>query len=153
MNSVAKSLDGGALRALVLLLAVASACAGTRELEMDRAYEAGIASVERLDVNVRRGRPAGVDVDVFGQLPDACTLIHRAQQDRRSTGITVTLTTRRESGARCPPEPRAYQRIVALDIQGMPPGLYFVSVNGVSTTFQIFPDSLAPNAADRYRTW
>jgi hypothetical protein len=132
---------------------MASACAGTRELELDRAYEAGVASVEKLDVSVRRARPVAVDVNVFGQLPDACTLIHRAQQDRRPTGITVTLTTRRESGSRCPPEPRVFQRNIALDIQGMPPGLYFVSVNGVSTTFQIDADTLVPNPAERYRSW
>lgn len=134
-------------------LALLGACAGKSAVDRDRAYEAGIAAVERLDVNLRRERPVAVDVMVTGRLPDACTLIHRAQQERRSTGITVTLTTRRESGARCPPEPRYFQHAVALDIHGLPPGLYFVSVNGVSSTFQIFADTLAPDPSQRYRTW
>lgn len=136
-----------------LLLVLLSACAGGRALEMDRAYEAGFATVDRLDVSVHRERPVSVDVTVSGQLPDACTLIHRAQQDRQTTGITVTLTTRREAGANCPAERRYFQRTLALDVHGMSPGLYFLSVNGVSTTFQIFADSVSPNPSDRYRTW
>jgi hypothetical protein len=141
------------MRKLALSLVCLAACAGGRAYEMDRAYEAGVATVDRLDVSVHRERPVSVDVTVSGQLPDACTLIHRAQQDRQTTGITVTLTTRREAGANCPAERRFFQRTLALDVQGMPPGLYFLSVNGVSTTFQIYADRVAPNPGDRYRTW
>ncbi len=141
------------MRYCVLLLVVLSACASGRDYEMDRAYEAGVAAVERLNVSVHSGRPVSVDVSVTGQLPDACTLIHRAQQDRRASGIAVTLTTRRESGATCPPEPQPFQRTISLDVHGLPPGLYFVSVNGVSSTFQIGVDSIAPNASDRYPTY
>jgi hypothetical protein len=141
------------MRLVPLLLALACACAGRSALERDRAYEAGVASVERLDVSARRERPVAVDVTIFGQLPDACTLIHRAQQEQLSTGVTVTLTTRRESGASCPPEPRAFQHTLSLDVHGLPPGLYFVSVNGVSSTFQIYADSLSPDPSQRYRTW
>ena len=141
------------MRGFLLLLAFASACAGGRALDADRAYEAGIATVERLDVNVHRERPVSVDVSVFGQLPDACTLIHRAQQERRASGITVTLTTRRESGASCAAEPQPFQRTIPLDIHGLPAGLYFVSVNGVTATFQIFVDPIDRDGLERYRTW
>jgi hypothetical protein len=138
--------------AIGLVLALV-ACAGAREFNADRAYEAGVAAVERLDVSVRRERPVAVDVSVTGQLPDACTLIHRVHQERRVTGIEVTLTTRREAGARCPAGPRPFQRMLSLDVHGLPAGLYFVSVNGVSTTFQIFDDSAVREPLDRYQTW
>ena len=142
------------MRGLLLLLGFVSACAGgQRALEADRAYEAGVATVERLDVNVRRGPPAAVDVSVFGQLPDACTLIHHTRQERRASGIDVTLTTRRESGASCASEPQPFQRTLALDIHGLPAGLYFVSVNGVTTTFQLFVDPIDRDRLERFRTW
>ncbi len=141
------------MRGRLLLLVWLSACATGRTLEADRAYQAGVAAVERMDVTVHRGQPVSVDVSVFGRLPDACTLIHRVLQERRITGIAVTLTTRRETGARCAAEPRPFQRTISLDVYGIPPGLYFVSVNGVSTTFQIFADSIVPNPVDRQRAW
>lgn len=140
------------LRTSWLLLALLCACAGSA-IERDRAYEAGVAAVEKLDVTVHRERPVSVDVTVSGELPDACTLIHRAQQERQPSGVAVTLTTRRESGANCPPEPRAFQRTLTLDTHGLPPGLYFVSVNGVSSTFEIQADSVSPDPFERYRTW
>ena len=126
------------MRVRWLLLVALCACAGNRGYEADRAYEAGIAAVESIDVTEHRQRPVSVDVTVSGTLPDPCTLIYRAQQERHTSGITVTLTTRRESGARCEPEPRPFQRTFPLEIQGTAPGLYFLSVNGVSGTFQVF---------------
>lgn len=141
------------MRVRLLLLVWLSACAGRSAYDADRAYEAGVAAVERIDVNVHRGAPIAVDVSVFGQLPDACTLIHRTLQERRASGIAVTLTTRRESGASCAVEPRPFQRTFGLDIHGLPAGLYFVSVNGVSATFQIFVDPIDRDGLERYRTW
>ena len=131
------------------LLVVLCACAGNRAPEEDRAYQLGVAAVESIDVTVHRERPVSVDVTVSGQLPDACTLIYRTQQERSTTGILVTLTTRRESGANCAPEPRPFQRTFLLDIHGMPPGLYFVSVNGVSGTFQILANAIDKNGPER----
>jgi hypothetical protein len=133
------------------LLVLLCACAGNRALEEDRAYQLGVAAVESIDVTVHRERPVSVDVTVSGRLPDPCTLIYRTQQERRSSGITVTLTTRRESGASCEPEPRPFQRTISLDIHGMPPGLYFVSVNGVSGTFQILANAIDGNGPEHDR--
>ncbi len=141
------------MRVRWLLLVALCACAGNRAVEADRAYEAGVAAVESIDVTVHQQRPVSVDVSVSGKLPDICTLIYRTQQERHTSGITVTLTTRRESGARCEAEPQPFQRTFSLEIQGMPPGLYFVSVNGVSGTFQIPADQIDRNGLERYRTW
>ena len=141
------------MRVWWLWLVVICACAGNRAYEADRAYEAGVAAVESIDVTAHRERPVSVAVTASGTLPDACTLIHRTQQERSTSGITVTITTRRESGANCPPEPQPFQRTFSLEIQGMPPGLYFVSVNGVAGTFQLYEDQLDRNGLERYRTW
>ena len=81
-----------------IAIAFAIACAGTRAPEVDRAYQAGLAPVERIDVQVFSERPVSVHVRVYGQLPDTCTALDRSRQERLGSGIDVTLTTRRESG-------------------------------------------------------
>jgi inhibitor of cysteine peptidase len=128
-------------------------CAGGRALEADRAYQAGLAPVERIDVQVFPERPVSVHVSVYGQLPDSCTELDRSRQQRLGSSIEVTLTTRRESVPDCSAEPRPYQRRILLDVVGLPAGLYFVDVNGVRESFQIFQDRSVPDPMDRFRTW
>jgi inhibitor of cysteine peptidase len=123
---------------LAIACALAAACAGSHGIEADRAYEAGLAPVERLEVRSSRRPPAMVRVEAIGVLPDACTEIDRVRQQRSAAGVTVTLTTRREARAGCAAEPVPFRRGVLLDVEGLPPGLYFVEVNGVRETFEVF---------------
>jgi inhibitor of cysteine peptidase len=143
------------VRGLALGLVVVSfvGCAGRSALEEDRAYQAGLASVERIEVTVFQERPVSVHVSVYGQLPDSCTELDRSQQQRLGSGIDVTLTTRRESRTDCAAEPRPFERRILLDVVGLAPGLYSVEVNGVRESFQIFRDSSIPDPMDRLRTW
>jgi hypothetical protein len=142
------------MRSFAIGIALAAlACAGQSAYDRDRAYDAGVAKVARIDVTEQRQRPVSVDVTVHGELPDGCTLIHRTLQERRPTGITVTLTTRRESGSRCPAEAYPYVHTFTLDIAGLPSGLYFISVNGVSSTFEIPPSSIQPNPSNRFPSY
>jgi len=135
-----------------IAIAFAIACAGTRALEADRAYQQGLARVDRIDVRAFRERPVSVHVNVYGQLPDTCTELGRSRQERLGSGIEVTLTTRSESGPGCAEEPRPFERRILLDVAGLPPGLYVVKVNGVSGSFQIFEDP-ETREMDRLRTW
>jgi inhibitor of cysteine peptidase len=137
------------MRRLPWLLLLASACAGARALEADRAYQAGLAKVERIEVRVHDERPVSV-LSAYGELPDGCTEIDRTLQDRRVSGIDVRLTTRRDSGASCAPEARRFERGILLAIEGLPSGLYFVNVNGVQGTFQILEDFGARDRFERY---
>jgi hypothetical protein len=130
---------------------LALACVGTREIEDDRPYQAGLASVERIDVRVSRELPTSVHVEAEGVLPDSCTEIHRVRQERHVSGVTVTLTTRRESGAVCAAQTQRFRRSILLDVGGLAPGLYFVEVNGVHGTFQIYEDLGAPDRYERHR--
>ncbi len=125
---------------VAIAIAFAVACAGTRTLEADRAYQLGLASVDRIEVRVLSHRPASVHVNVYGQLPDTCTKIQGSQQKRLGSGIDVTLTTRRESRAGCVAEPRPFERRVLLDAAGLSAGIYSVSVNGEQGSFQILED-------------
>jgi inhibitor of cysteine peptidase len=135
-------------RALAACGLFAAACAGSRALEADRAYQAGVAQVERIAVDASKRPPSRVHVEAFGTLPDACTEIDRVRQRREGAGVDVTLTTRREARS-CEAAPRPFQRSILLDVSGLPPGLYFVDVNGVRGTFQIFEDLGHPDRFER----
>jgi hypothetical protein len=132
---------------LVLAIAFAVACAGSRALEADRAYQLGLASVNRIEVRVLMKRPASVHVNVFGTLPDSCTEIEASRQERLGSAIDVILSTRRESRASCVASSRPFERQILLDVVGLPAGAYSVTVNGVQGSFQITKD------LDAWRPW
>jgi inhibitor of cysteine peptidase len=130
-------------RAGALLAACcALACAGTggmRGMQEDRAYQLGLASVERIDVKVMR-RPVTVHVNVYGTLPDTCTEIEGTEQQRLGSSFDVTLATRRDSHSNCVSTPRPFEKRILLDVAFLPSGLYSVDVNGVQGSFQILED-------------
>jgi inhibitor of cysteine peptidase len=132
---------------LSIAIAFGVACAGSRALEADRAYQLGLASVERIDVSVMMKRPASVHVNAFGTQPDSCTEIERSQQERFGSQINVMLSTRRESRAGCVAEARPFERRILLDVVGLPAGVYSVTVNGVQGSFHITKD------LDAWRPW
>jgi hypothetical protein len=146
--------EARAVRFLALALAfVAAGCAGRDPVKADRAYQAGLAAVSRIEVDSQRVKPFTVRVTVRGHLPDACTEIDRVRQEQVSGGIEVTVTTRRESGALCATVARPYETSVLLTTHGMMPGLYFVTVNGVRETFQLHEDLSDPNRFEHYHNW
>jgi inhibitor of cysteine peptidase len=133
----------GSMRRVGLTLAIGFAigCAGNRAIEADRAYQLGLASVDRIDVRVLTNRPASVHVNAFGTLADSCTELERSHQEHFGSRIEVTLSTRRESRAGCEASPRPFERRILLDVVDFAPGVYTVTVNGVQGTFQITLDS------------
>jgi inhibitor of cysteine peptidase len=150
---VARGEEAGEVCRLALSIALACgvACAGTSAREADRAWVEGLAAVSQIRVETHRAPPFSVFVVVHGELPDACTRLDRVKQEQRASGIEVTLTTRREPGEVCAPEATPFDTRVTLAIEGLPDGLYFVTVNGVQGTFEITEDLLAPDRFERYR--
>jgi len=120
--------------------AAALACAGTHSPEADRAYQVGVAPVERVDAYAWNTIPASAQVVAYGKLPNTCMKLGRAHQQRLAGSIDVTLTTRYDFGPDCAEEPRPFEQRILLDVAGLPPGLYVVRVNGVVGTFQLFDD-------------
>jgi hypothetical protein len=142
------------VRWLALAIALfAAGCAGRDPIKADRAYQAGLAAVSRIEVDSQRVKPFTVRVTVHGDLPDPCTEIDRVRQEQVSGGIEVTVTTRRESGALCAAVVKPYETTLMLTTHGMMPGLYFVTVNGVRETFQLHEDLADPNRFEHYHSW
>ncbi len=130
----------GSRAALALLLATLSgACAGDRAREADRAYTAGVARVDRVDVELVSTRPPRLRVGVEGAIPDACTEIDPPEIRTFGARIEITLGTRRAFGASCPAEESRFSRSIPVMLTGEF-RLYVVDVNGVGGSVSLPPD-------------
>jgi hypothetical protein len=114
-------------------------CAGSAARDADRAYSAGVARVEQIEVALVSARPPRLRVTIRGFLDDACTRIEPPRIQLLGPRIEISLETRRPFGADCPPEETPFSRSIPLMLEG---GfrLYVVNVNGLSDTVALPPD-------------
>lgn len=80
--------------------------------------------------------PIGVEVLLKGTLPDACSRLENAQQQRRGHFIDVELTIRQPRGRACAQVIRPFRFYLPLD-GTFEPGSYTLKVNGAATPFRI----------------
>lgn len=126
-------------RLALVFLALAAACAGHAAREADRAYTAGMARVERVEVDLASARPPRLRVAVEGTLPDACTRIDPPEIRLLGARISIALETRRPAGADCAPGELRFTRSIPVAVSGEF-RLYVVEVNGVSDSVALPPD-------------
>jgi len=108
------------------------------------AVEVGLAVVDSIDILIMESMPVQVSVVVRGNLPDGCTTIGEAATQRDDRTFVVTLTTRRPLDAMCTEALVPYEQAVPLEVAGLPAGVYTVTVNGVSDTFELAVDNVLP---------
>ena len=108
------------------------------------AVEVGLAVVDSIDILIMELMPVQVSVVARGNLPDGCTTIGQAATEHDDTIFVVTLTTRRPLDAVCTEALVPYEQAVPLDVAGLPAGVYTVTVNGVSDTFELAMDNVLP---------
>ena len=106
------------------------------------AVEVGLAVVDSIDILIMESMPVQVSVVVRGNLPDGCTSIGQATTERDDKTLVVTLTTQRPVDAMCTQALVPYEQTVPLDVAGLPAGVYTVTVNGVSDTFELAVDNV-----------
>ncbi len=102
--------------------------------------EVGSTPADVVTVDVRRSEtnPGGLDAHVTGTLPDDCARISSVSQTRSGSTINVSILTTRAERESCRPGIRVpFNEVVPLDTEGLRSGLYTVSVNGVSRTFEV----------------
>lgn len=102
----------------------------------------GVASVEDIDILILESFPVQVNVVARGNLPDGCTTIDKVTQERDGNTFRVTITTVRPVGMVCTEALVPFERVIALDVYGLPAGVYTVEVNGVSDTFELTVDNV-----------
>ena len=108
------------------------------------AVEVGLAVVDSIDILIMESMPVQVNVSTRGNLPDGCTKIGQTRTERDDRTFVVTLTTRRPLDAMCTQALVPYEQAVPLDVAGLPAGVYTVTVNGVSDTFELAVDNALP---------
>lgn len=106
----------------------------------------GIATVDKVDVLVLESFPVQITVVASGNLPDGCTTLSDVVTGREGNTFTLTLNTSRLAGAMCTEALVPYDKVVSLDVAGLPAGDYTVLVNGVSGTFNLAIDNVLTEA-------
>lgn len=108
------------------------------------AVEVGLAVVDSIDILIMESMPVQVSVVARGNLPDGCTSIGQVTTERDDKTFVVTLTTKRPLDAMCTEALVPYEQTLPLDVAGLPAGVYTVTVNGVSDTFELAVDNVLP---------
>jgi len=104
----------------------------------------GEATVEDIDVLILESFPVQVNVLAHGYLSDACTEIDDITQQRRGKTFLVTITTARPVDAVCLQAVTEFEEVISLEVLGLQAGTYTVDVNGVTGSFQLEMDNVAP---------
>jgi inhibitor of cysteine peptidase len=127
-------------RPLALLFpALLGACAGSPAREADRAYTAGIARVDRIEVALVSTRPPRLRITVRGFVDDACTRIEPPRIRPLGARIEISLETQRPFGAKCPRQDSPFTRTISVMLSGEFQ-FYDVDVNGVSESVSLPPE-------------
>jgi hypothetical protein len=108
----------------------------------------GTATVESVEILILESFPVQVNVVARGNLADACTRIGEILQERDGNTFQVTITTLRPAAVVCPEGLVPFERVISLDVHGLPAGMYTVTVNDVSGTFELAVDNVPPAEPD-----
>ncbi len=117
----------------------ALACAST-DPDFDRPYTAGLANIDRLEIDRSQIDLGKIQIHVQGTLPDSCTRIGSIERDRWTRRIEVRIETRRDSDPDCRQEPSLFQRSLVVNTAVLPAGIYTVDVNGSQAIFHVDRD-------------
>ena len=98
----------------------------------------GMAVVQSVEIQLLESQPLQVNAIVRGQLPDGgCTTISDVNQVRDGNTFKITLATKTDPLAVCTLAATPYERVIPLDVYGLPPAKYLVDVNGMETSFEL----------------
>ncbi|WP_420628803.1 hypothetical protein [Candidatus Leptofilum sp.] len=101
----------------------------------------GEATVESIGIVILESFPVQVHVNATGYLGDGCTTLGEIETSRESNTFTVTIPTERPADALCTQQLVGFDENIALDVLGLPAGIYTVNVNGVTDTFTLDMDN------------
>ncbi len=98
----------------------------------------GVAVVQSVEIQLLESQPLQVNAIMRGQLPDGgCTTISDISQARDDNIFKTTLATKTDPLALCTLAATPFERVIPLDVHGLPPAEYVVDVNGVEASFQL----------------
>lgn len=130
----------------LLVLLVPLVAVGCRSGQGPAEYLYSEAQVDSVEVELIAILPGGANAIVRGTVPEACVEVDEIRQEYVETSQTfvLTLTTRRPVQTPCIQEETRFEATVPLAIERLPDGIYTVVANGVTATFRLDRDALAP---------
>ena len=104
----------------------------------------GNATIEEIDILILESFPVQVNIIVKGYLPDSCTEIDKIVKNRDENIFSITITTIRPADVVCEHLPYFFEEVIPLDVYGLRAGVYNVTVNGASGSFEFTVDNILP---------
>lgn len=104
------------------------------------------ADVKTVRIQLTESFPVGASAVVQGTVSEACAQVDEIRQDYISSTSTfvLTLTTRRPVEEPCIQGVTPFEAIVPLAVERLHAGVYTVVANGVTASFRLEVDNMAP---------
>jgi len=125
---------------LLLLAAACSEATPTTSRPEPTRVQKMVAKVSKIDVLTlapEAGETPEVRLVAQVELPDPCTVIDEINTARFAQAFRVTITVSRMAGVDCPSTPQLVDRIIPLDVAGLPAGAYQAVVNEAVASFTL----------------
>ena len=100
------------------------------------------ALVDEISIQIMESFPVQVSVTAKGSLRNGCEEIYDVLASRDEAMFTVTLNAAAPKDATCTQVLRPFEETFALDVNGLPAGVYTVDVNGAMGTFELAVDNM-----------
>lgn len=100
-----------------------------------------LAQIDNMTIETISGFPVQKVLVLKGNLLNGCKYLNDPQVIRDGSTFFVNLTVR-EEGEVCTEALVPYERNIALDVVGLPSGVYIVNVNGKETTFELEQENI-----------
>ena len=124
---------------LFLFVLLLSGCSSKKTAAPVTVSPVGAAKVIGIEILRLATEPVQVRVLIRGELPDGCTTIQKIVGGKSGDDFQYSLTLARPPDAACSPGAVPFERLVPLDVQGLPAGRYTVTVEGVQEAFDLTP--------------
>jgi len=106
----------------------------------------GEAVVDSVEFLTLESFPVQINAIVRGNLPDGCTAIGEITQSRADNAFVIHIATTRPKDQFCTEALVPYEQNVALDVYGLPKGVYTVDINAYQATFELQSDNILLDA-------
>ncbi len=118
-------------------MAIISGCTENNKVK----FIHGNATVENLEIQILESTPVKVNVSVKGYRPDACTDFDKIINKRENNVFNISITTIKSEDVTCENLPYFFEKVIPIETNGLNPGIYYVTVNGVNASFEITADN------------